>query len=161
MPLKSIRSQLVAIAASSLVIFPGEIDAHALNAAPVTCPTEQQTSKSLPGFPGIELTTEQTNQIKAIEEQIRSQILALLTPAQLGNLIKTLEQDQVKNEDVFASLSLSGEQRKKLEEIFNSSRQQIMQTLTESQLEQLQQQSSPFTPVNLEQMHRTVSPFGY
>jgi Spy/CpxP family protein refolding chaperone len=134
--------KLIAIAVGSSLML-GKMNADAVSVIPEACQIQQQTTEALPGFPGIELSKDQKDQIKTIEARIRAQILSLLTPNQLGILVKSLEQDGIKNEDAFARLSLSSQQRKKLEEIYSSSQKQIMETLTSSQIEQLQQQASP------------------
>jgi periplasmic protein CpxP/Spy len=94
-------------------------------------------SQKKDAFEQLGLTDAQKTQLKEIRENSKSQIEAVLTPAQREQLKTSMQSGERKRG--FASLNLTSEQKTQIREIKQSSRQKMQAVLTPEQQEQLKQ----------------------
>lgn len=124
--------------------------AVALSATPMLVKAQDNTIPPVPGnfqefqqkmAERLNLTQEQQNQLKQIRENTRSQIEAVLTQEQLQKLqaAKQAGGRRGNRRDVWASLNLTQEQKNKIKEIRQSTKQQMQAVLTPEQQAKLQQ----------------------
>ncbi len=87
----------------------------------------------------LNLSTEQKNELKQIQENTNSQLKTILNPQQQEKLqgIRTNRQNI---REMFAQLNLTQEQRNQVQTIIRSAKEQSFQVLTEEQREQIRQQ---------------------
>jgi Spy/CpxP family protein refolding chaperone len=117
----------------------------------------QATIQSRQGqFANLNLTQEQTEQIRKLHEETRQKIEALLTPQQREQYKTTLENrrnpmrngygipnsvlpSQGRQQNILATLNLSKQQKNQIRQIVQSSRTRLNTILTNEQRKQLQQ----------------------
>lgn len=147
------HNQKVIMKLKTLSLIAGTL-ALTLIATPFAVQAEENSSSPQPGqewqkespFKKLNLTPEQKAKIKAIRSNTRTQIEAVLTTAQKTKLQAAMaehkaqrQQGRGKRGDIFASLGLSTEQKAKMKEIRESSKQQMDAILTPEQRAQIQQ----------------------
>ncbi|MBD2277275.1 MAG: P pilus assembly/Cpx signaling pathway, periplasmic inhibitor/zinc-resistance associated protein [Nostocales cyanobacterium LacPavin_0920_SED1_MAG_38_18] len=132
-----------------------------LIATPFAVQAEQNSSSPQAGqewqkkgsFKKLNLTPEQKAKIKEIRSNTRTQIEAVLTPEQKTKLQATMAEYKAQRQqgqeqrregrgkkgDIFASLGLTAEQKAKMKEIKESSKQQMDAVLTPEQRSQIKQ----------------------
>ncbi|MBW4667885.1 MAG: P pilus assembly/Cpx signaling pathway, periplasmic inhibitor/zinc-resistance associated protein [Cyanomargarita calcarea GSE-NOS-MK-12-04C] len=100
-------------------------------------PQQVAPAQKKDAFERLGLTDAQKTQLKEIRENSKSQIEAILTPAQREQLKTAIQSGERKRG--FASLNLTSEQKTQIREIKQSSRQKMEAVLTPEQQEQLKQ----------------------
>lgn len=130
-------------------------------ATPFAVQAQQNSSSPQPGqewqkegpFKKLNLTPEQKARMKEIRSNTRAQIEAVLTPEQKNKLQAAMAERKAQRQqgqeqrregrgkkgDIFASLGLTAEQKAKMKEIRESSKQQMEAVLTPEQKAQIKQ----------------------
>ena len=98
----------------------------------------QAQDKIPPRFEKLGLTQEQKDKIAEIRRNTRTQIEAVMTPAQREQL-KTVRESRQRRREALASLNLTPEQKTRLQQIRQSAKSQFDAVLTPEQQQQLQQ----------------------
>ncbi|PSB49088.1 P pilus assembly/Cpx signaling pathway, periplasmic inhibitor/zinc-resistance associated protein [Cyanosarcina cf. burmensis CCALA 770] len=98
----------------------------------------QAQDKIPPRLEKLGLTQEQRDKIAEIRRNTRTQIEAVMTPAQREQL-KTVRESRQRRREALASLNLTPEQKTKMQQIRQSAKSQFDAVLTPQQQQQLQQ----------------------
>ncbi len=95
-------------------------------------------TQTFPALAGINLTSQQQNQINQLRQSTRSQVESILTPPQRDQLKTAIDQGNTLR-DAIAEISLSLGQKRQLRDVFQSVQQQMATILTPEQQQQLRQ----------------------
>ncbi|MEM6452601.1 MAG: Spy/CpxP family protein refolding chaperone [Cyanobacteria bacterium P01_D01_bin.105] len=109
---------------------------HASNTQTISA-LKNNSSSVLSKLEALDLTTEQSDEIEAIQANMTAQIADILTPAQMSSL----EQGRAEGEDlrtVMRGLGLDRAQRSEVMTLMRGVQEQIMAVLTPEQREQMQ-----------------------
>lgn len=110
----------------------------AVQAAPAHSPSLQAQAKEPRGLERLGLTEEQKAKMTEIRSNTRSQIEAVLTPAQKEQLQTAMQSGQ-KRRETMAALNLTPEQQNQMRQIRESAKSQFEAVLTPEQRQQLEQ----------------------
>jgi periplasmic protein CpxP/Spy len=91
-----------------------------------------------PDFKELNLTEEQKDRLKEVQEEIQSSINEILTTEQRDTLKQAVEAGK-KPPEVLQSMSLSDEQKQKIQEVMESKKQKMSEILTTEQKQQLRE----------------------
>ncbi len=91
-----------------------------------------------PDFKELNLTEEQKDKLKELQEEIQSSINEILTTEQRDSLKQAVEAGK-KPLEVLQSMSLSDEQKQKIQEVMESQKQKMSEILTTEQKQQLRE----------------------
>jgi periplasmic protein CpxP/Spy len=94
--------------------------------------------QKLSEIPGINLTEEQKNKLKEIQQETRSQVDEILTSEQVDDFKQAMQEGK-NPPDAMKSLNLSSEQKQKMRELMVSQRGKLDDILTDEQREKLRE----------------------
>lgn len=103
---------------------------------------QNQANQDFPALAGIDLTSQQKNQLGQIGKDGRAQIESILTPEQKNRLKASSPQDSDMKKNSLSTLSgmnLSPEQESKIKEIQQSTREKVQAVLTPEQKQKIRQ----------------------
>jgi periplasmic protein CpxP/Spy len=103
-------------------------------------PSPGEASQPFKKMEGLNLTQEQKDKMKEIRENTRTQIQGILTAEQQQQFQAAMQSGQRQRRgQVFASLNLTEEQKTKIREVMQTSKQNMRAVLTPEQQQQLEQ----------------------